>query len=141
MNTDKFHVISFHYSIDTIYRLLYSILVQWRSYLMVKGVPIFNITEIEMVSSSLFNFYTYFLKKYSSTSFSFELSSSLSLSTLTLRERADTIITFHHHTTTTPPPHHHHQLLFIGDLYSSVMHHWNRQFKPYFFPLRKYRVN
>ena len=45
------------------------------------------------------------------------------------RDRADTIITLYHH-------HHHtiHQKLFkclIGDLYSSVIHHWNRQLKPY----------
>ena len=39
---------------------------------MVKGVPIFKGTELEMVSSSLFNFYTYYLKKYWLTSFSFE---------------------------------------------------------------------
>ena len=28
-----------------------------------------------------------------------------------------------------------------GDLYSSVIHHWNRQLKPYLFALRKNRVN
>ena len=27
------------------------------------------------------------------------------------------------------------------DLYSNVIHHWNRQLKPYSFPLRKNRVN
>merc|ERR1711872_248071 len=64
---------------------------------------------------------------------SISLSLNLSLS-LRDRDRADTIITFHH---TTP----HHQHLFIGDLYSSVIHHWNRQLKPYSFPLRKNRVN
>ena len=54
------------------------------------------------------------------------------------RDRADTIITLYH--TTTP----HHQKLFKYlrvDLYSSVIHHWNRQLKPYSFPLRKNRVN
>ena len=29
----------------------------------------------------------------------------------------------------------------IGDLYSSLINHWNRQLKPYLFPLRKNRVN
>ena len=51
------------------------------------------------------------------------------------REKADTIITLYHH---------HHCKLFKdlrGDLYSSVIHHWNRQLKPYSFPLRKNRVN
>ena len=62
------------------------------------------------------------------------ISQSLNLS-LSLRDRADTIITLYH---TTP---HHHQHLFIGDLYSSVIHHWNRQLKPYSFPLRKNRLN
>ena len=28
-----------------------------------------------------------------------------------------------------------------GDLYSSKIHHWNRQLKPYWYPLRKNRVN
>ena len=28
-----------------------------------------------------------------------------------------------------------------GDLYSSMIHHWNRQLKPYWFPVRKNRVN
>ena len=54
------------------------------------------------------------------------------------RDRADTIITLYH---TTP---HHHSKLFKYlrvDLYSSVIHHWNRQLKPYSFPLRKNRVN
>ena len=64
------------------------------------------------------------------------ISQSLNLSlSLRDRDRADTIITLYH---TTP---HHHQHLFIGDLYSSVIHHWNRQLKPYSFPLRKNRVN
>ena len=59
---------------------------------------------------------------------------------LSLRDtnRADTKITLPHHTTLL------HQKLFkclIGDLYSSVIHHWNRQLKPYSFPLRKNRVN
>ena len=43
------------------------------------------------------------------------------------RDRADTIITL-------PPHHHHHRKLFKDlrvDLYSSVIHHWNRQLKPY----------
>ena len=61
--------------------------------------------------------------------------SSLNLS-LSLRDRADTIITFH------PPPHHHKLFKDLRvDLYSSVIHHWNRQLKPYSFPLRKNRVN
>ena len=30
---------------------------------------------------------------------------------------------------------------YYSDLYSSVIHHWNRQLKPYSFPLRKNRVN
>ena len=47
---------------------------------------------------------------------SISLSLNLSLS-LRDRDRADTIITFHHH----------HQHLFVGDLYSSVIHHWNPQ--------------
>ena len=62
--------------------------------------------------------------------------SSLNLS-LSLRDRADTIITFHPPTTTP-------RKLFkclIGDLYSSAIHHWNRQLKPYSFSLRKNRVN
>ena len=29
----------------------------------------------------------------------------------------------------------------LSELYSSVIHHWNRQLKPYLFPLRKCRVN
>ena len=29
----------------------------------------------------------------------------------------------------------------LSDLYSSVIHNWNCQLKPNFFPLRKYRVN
>ena len=56
---------------------------------------------------------------------------SLSLS-LRERERADTLITFH---TTTPTEN------FLSDLYSSVIHHWNCQLKPYLFQLRKYMVN
>merc|ERR1712175_45902 len=71
-----------------------------------------------------------------------KLSLSLNLSlSLRDRDRADTIITLYH---TTPPPPHHHQKLFKYlrvDLYSSVIHHWNRQLKPYSFPLRKNRVN
>ena len=50
------------------------------------------------------------------------------------RERADTIITLYQHTTP------HHRKLFKDlrvDLYSSVIHHWNRQLKPYWFPLKK----
>ena len=45
---------------------------------------------------------------------------------------ADTIITLYH------------WKLFKDlrvDLYSSVIHHWNRQLNPYSFPLRKNRVN
>ena len=61
---------------------------------------------------------------------SISLSLNLSLS-LRDRDRADTIITFHHH----------HQHPFIGDLYSSVIYHWNCQLKFYSFPLRKNRVN
>ena len=30
---------------------------------------------------------------------------------------------------------------YYSDLYSSVIHHWNRQLKPYSYPLRKNRVN
>ena len=30
---------------------------------------------------------------------------------------------------------------YYSDLYSSVIHHWNLQLKPYWFPLRKNRVN
>ena len=70
------------------------------------------------------------------------LSSSISLFSLSLsrslreRERADTIITLYYHTI--------HRKLFKDlrvDLYSSVIHHWNCQLKPYSFPLRKNRVN
>ena len=57
------------------------------------------------------------------------ISQSLNLSlSLRDRDRADTIITLYH-TTTTP----HHQKLFKYlrvDLYSSVIHHLNRQLKP-----------
>ena len=84
------------------------------------------------LSSSLFiSFSLYFF----SLPISLFISLNLSLS-LRDRDRADTIITFHHH--------HHHRKLFkclLGDLYSSVIHHWNRQLKPYSFPLRKNRVN
>ena len=30
---------------------------------------------------------------------------------------------------------------YYSDLYSGVIHHWNRKLKPYWFPLRKNRVN
>ena len=68
----------------------------------------------------------------------FKLSLSLNLPlSLRDRDRADTIITFH------PPPPHHHKLFkcLIDDCYSSVIHHWNCQLKPYSFPLRKDGVN
>ena len=66
-----------------------------------------------------------------------KLSQSLNLS-LSLRDRADTIITLYH----TTPPILHHKLFkcLLGDLYSSVIHHWNHQLKPYSFPPRKNRV-
>ena len=69
---------------------------------------------------------------------SFNLSICLYCLSLRDRDRADTITTLYHHTTP-----HHHKLLkcLLGDLYSSVIHHWNRQLKPYSFPLRKNRVN
>ena len=69
------------------------------------------------------------------------ISQSLNLSlSLRDRDRADTTITLYH--TTTPPPHHHKLFKYLRvDLYSSVIHHWNRQLKPYSFPLRKNRVN
>ena len=57
------------------------------------------------------------------------------------RDRADTIVTLTLH----PPIHSSkHKKLFkclIGDLYSSVIHHWNRQLNLYSFPLSKNRVN
>ena len=64
------------------------------------------------------------------------ISQSLNLSLfLRDRDRADTIITLYH---TTPPE----TFKYLRvDLYSSVIHHWNRQLKPYSFPLRKNRVN
>ena len=65
-----------------------------------------------------------------------KLSQSLNLSlSLRDRDRADTIITLYH----TTPPILHHKLFkcLLGDLYSSVIHHWNHQLKPYSFPLRK----
>ena len=68
-----------------------------------------------------------------SISLSLSISQSLSLRD---RDRADILITLYHHTT--------HQKLFkclIGDLYTSVIHHWNHQLKPYWFPLRKNKVN
>ena len=37
-------------SIDTVYRLSYSIFVQWRTYLMVTGLDLFNIIDKDMVS-------------------------------------------------------------------------------------------
>ena len=59
------------------------------------------------------------------------LSLNLSLS-LRDRDRADTVITFQPH-----HPHHTTENLLRVDLYSSVIHHWNRQLKPYSFPLKK----
>ena len=64
---------------------------------------------------------------------SISLSHDFSLS-LRDRDRADTIITCHHH----------HRQLFKDlrvDLYSSVIHHWNRLLKPILFLHWKHRVN
>ena len=61
----------------------------------------------------------------------------LSLYSLSLRESWHYNHSVPHH----PPTH---SKLFKDlrvDLYSSVIHHWNRQLKPYWFPLRKNRVN
>ena len=61
----------------------------------------------------------------------FSISQSLNLSlSMRARDRADTIITLYH--TIHPPP----QKTLRGDLYSSVIHHWNCQLKPNSFPLR-----
>ena len=80
-------------------------------------------------------FYTSVSILYLNQIFYFILSSSLRD-----RDRADTIITFHH-PPTYPPTHHKLFKDLRVDLYSSVIHHWNRQLKTYWFPIRKNRVN